>query len=136
MENWKFEKISPIKVYSLPAGSYYIGDICYVLDDTIYDNIFGGTGYTSGLYTSDIGQFLVSGTYSGDGRYPGTDGFTYSVDAGIIGIVTKNLVSNETTLGNFYTFAKGVEVTMDDGIFTFDSEDITFEINTRDDADE
>jgi hypothetical protein len=128
---WKFKKIDTNKVYSLPAGSYYIGDICYVLDDKIYHNIFGASGYSSGLYTSSLGQFLVSNTYAGDGSYPGTDGFTYAVDAGIIGIVSKSLVTTETNLGKIYNFPTGVEVTMDDGVFTFESEETSFQINTR-----
>lgn len=136
MDNWSFKKIDTTKVYSLPAGYYYIGDICYVLDDDIYDNVFGGTGYKSGLYTSALGQFLVNGTYAGDGSYPGTDGFSYAVDAGVIGIVSKSLIATDSNLGKVYNFPTGVNVTMGDGLFTFESKETSFEINTRDDADE
>jgi len=134
MNNWKFEKINPKKVYSLPAGSYYIGDICYALDDEMYDNVFGGTGYSSGLYTSALGQFLVSNTYAGDGTYTGSDDVEYGVDAGVIGIVSQHLIEGEPHGGKLYDFLTGVDVTMEDGVFTFESDDFHLEINTRDDT--
>jgi len=129
---WFFEKIDVDKIYSLPAGTYYIGDICYVLDDIIYDHTFGGHGYESGMYQSDLGQFLVSNTYAGDGCYRGSDGFDYAVDAGIIGIVSESLVHTKTTFGRMCTFPKAVTVRMYDGIFEFQSEGFQLEINTRD----
>ena len=136
MEGWNFKKINPKKTYVLPAGTYYIGDICYVLSDELYDNIFGGTGYECGHYTSAEGQFLVSHTFAGDGTYPGSDGFEYLVDAAIIGIVSQPLLSKETDGGNIYEFATDVSVTMEDGVFTFESDDVSLEINTRDSQDE
>ena len=128
---WKFDKIKPKKMYSLPAGTYYIGDICYVLSDSMYENIFGGTGYESGLYSSDIGNFLVSGTACGDGIYTGTDGHEYMVDAGVIGIVSAGLCDKETDLGRIYTFSSEVSVKMKDGVFSFNSEGTSLTIDTR-----
>ena len=135
MTNWKFKKIDSAKVYALPSGSYYIGDICYALNRTMYDKVFGGTGYSSGLYTSKKGQFLVSNTYEGDGSYDGTDGFSYSVDACVIGIVSQDLIEGKPHGGKVYNFPTGVNVTMDDGLFIFNSEEFKFQINTRDEDD-
>jgi hypothetical protein len=76
--------------HTFPAGKYYIGDPCYVLDDEIYDAIVIGSGegfFTNGTHT--IGFF---GTAYGDGCYRGTNGKTYGVDAGIIGIVPAELM--------------------------------------------
>ena len=131
MQGWKFNKINTKKVYSFPPGNYYIGDICYVLDDVIYDTVFGGSAYESGLYSSTNGQFLVSNTYAGDGTYTGSDGFDYMVDAGIIGIVSSALISKDTIGGKIYDFPKGVHVTMKDGIFIFQADMFDLEINTK-----
>jgi len=129
--DWNFVKINPNKVYKLPPGSYYIGDICYVLEDKVYDGVFGSYGYSSGLYTCKKGRFLVSGTYAGDGSYTGTDGFQYGVDAGIIGIVSEDLISSVTASGNKYDFPEGVDVQMKDGIFTFKKKDFKLTIDTK-----
>jgi len=136
MDGWNFKKINAKKTYVLPAGTYYIGDICYVLADELYENVFGGTGYECGHYTSDQGQFLVDGTYAGDGSYRGSDGFEYAVDAGIIGIVSQTLLSKETDGGKIYEFATDVRVSMQNGIFIFESDEVSLEINTKDYAED
>lgn len=136
MDDWDFKKINPKKTYVLPAGTYYIGDICYVLADELYENVFGGTGYECGLYTSRKGQFLVGSTFAGDGAYCGSDEFDYAVDAGVIGIVSQTLLSKETNGGKIYDFPTEVHVTMQNGIFTFQSDSIYIEINTKDYAEE
>ena len=64
-------------------GKYFIGDICYALPDKIYDEIWGGKHkYEDGSYEG----FAVHGTAYGDGSYEGTDGVSYAVDAGVIGV--------------------------------------------------
>jgi len=77
---------------TFPAGKYYIGDLCYVLDDEIYDAVVcnGGDGFfNNGKHTA--GHFS---TAIGDGSYEGTNGKTYNVDAGIIGIVPAELMKD------------------------------------------
>jgi len=128
---WNFVKINPNKIYKLPPGNYYIGDICYVLNDSIYDGVFGSYGYSSGWYTSEKGHFLVSGTYAGDGAYIGTDGFEYGVDAGIIGIVSESLIEDVTPSGRNYNFPNGVDVKMKNGVFTFKTKDFNLTIDTK-----
>jgi len=136
MEGWTFEKLDPLLTYTLPAGTYYIGDICYVLDDVIYESVFGETGYEEGLYMKDSEQFLVGQTFCGDGEFSGSDGCKYAVDAGVIGIVSEGLISSDpdsgkdTNGGKVYTFSSDVLVTMEKGVFTFESEGIYLRINT------
>lgn len=130
MEGWKFEKLDPLETYTLPAGTYYIGDICYVLDDKIYDEVFGSTGYEEGLYYKESQQFLVGHTFDGDGEFRGSDGCKYSVDAGVIGIVSQGLISKDPDGGKVHTFSTDVFVTMEKGVFTFENEDIYLQINT------
>lgn len=80
------EKAYPIRgdeFAKFGPGRYFIGDICYALPDKIYDEIWGDKyQYENGSYDG----FAVHGTAYGDGTYCGTDGVSYGVDAGVIGI--------------------------------------------------
>jgi hypothetical protein len=79
-------------------GEYFIGDICYALDDKIYDNIWGKVhGYKNGCFNVDKSKFVVSGTAHGDGCFMGSDGVKYGVDAGVIGVVPSILFKKEDT---------------------------------------
>ncbi len=130
-KDWQY---SSKRVQTFPAGKYWIGDICYCLNDKVYDAIFGGFGYDSGLYThKDGGFFMVDNTSYGDGLYVGSDGFEYGVDAGIIGIVSEHLVDkNNSALdgGRFHTFKEPVKCTFKGGRFEFISSFNFFEIET------
>ncbi len=108
----------------LPCGTYYVGDICYSLTDETYDNVWGGAHkYENGLF--HVGAlklpFAVHATAYGDGVYPGSDGFDYPVDAGVIGMVDHRLAKS-TTKGikgtKRYTFKHPVTFSYTDGIFT------------------
>lgn len=69
----------------LGPGKYFIGDICYALETDTYRQIWGHKfQYEDGCY-EDFG-FAVAGTMYGDGCYNGTDGVSYGVDAGVLGI--------------------------------------------------
>lgn len=71
----------------LPPGKYYIGDVCYVLDEEHY-NTWDRQGFNNGLVKiEDVGSFAVAKTAWGDGCYTGTDKVQYGVDAGNIGLV-------------------------------------------------
>ncbi len=132
-KSWKFD--SNLK-QTLPAGKYWIGDICYCLPEDIYDNIFGGVGgYDGGFYThKDGGFFMVDSTAYGDGCYEGSDGFGYGVDAGIIGIVSENLIDMTNGAlygGKIHTFDKPVTCKFKGGKFTFEAGYAWLEINTQ-----
>lgn len=107
--------------FTVPAGTYYIGDLCYALSDDIYDNVFGGTCYESGVYeekgTNRV--FALSATAYGDGEYPSSDGKKFSVDAGIIGICSASLMEKSGRGGHIYTFETPVECHFKMGRFTF-----------------
>ncbi len=131
-EDWDFEDK---KVFTAPAGAYYIGDICYALDDKVYESIFGGIGgYDDGLYkckTDPNVFFMVASTAYGDGAYRSNDGRIFSVDAGIIGIVPLSCATQGTEGGHVYTFKNPVECRMKGGCFTFTSSDTCVSIDTR-----
>lgn len=132
--NGQWAKMSHRNVI-LPPGEYYIGDICYVMNDDTYHNVWGSMfGHVDGYYTNGTKSFVVAGTSYGDGEYKGTNGFNYSVDSGTIGIVSANLFDNEKDyggLGTIHTFTKPVEVNMSiRGVFIFDTEAFHLRINT------
>lgn len=73
-------------------GTYYLGDICYVMIDKIYDEIWGKKfNYDEGEFKVGKTKFAVHRTQWGDGSYEGSNHFMYGVDAGVIGIVPKEL---------------------------------------------
>jgi hypothetical protein len=119
----KLYEYSKSTTQTLPAGKYYIGDLCYAMKDEIYYRIFGGNGYASGYYTMKNGCFLVDGTAYGDGSYQGTNGFDYGVDAGIVGIASLSVCNAEEKIygGTVHTFTEPVKCTFKDGIFKFSS---------------
>lgn len=107
----------------LPAGTYYIGDLCYALTDSLYDKVFG-CDYDDGLYTLTANPshvFWLANT-GGDGLFVGDDDKEYGVDAGILGI------ASESTLdplkqpyhgGHMYTFTGPIKVSLKNECFHF-----------------
>lgn len=90
---------TPTRVsYTHPAGKYYVGDLCYALEDSVYTNVWGGQHkYKMGSYLIESngkqGMFSVNRTLYGDGLYlDKNSGFMeFMVDAGIIGILPYDL---------------------------------------------
>lgn len=77
----------------MPAGKYYIGDLCYVMHD-VWDEVCNLMFPTpmcapvDGEFTLKDGRrFAVYSTKYGDGLYPSNIGKNLSVDAGIIGCI-------------------------------------------------
>lgn len=132
LADWKIIKCDDMRSIFSP-GSYYIGDLCYALSDEVYDKIFGGGGYASGIYREKgpMGRtFLVSRTAYGDGVYKGSDGKTFLVDAGIIGICPVSLMEKSGEGGHVYTFKDFVECNIDGGLYAFTSGHKTLVIDT------
>jgi hypothetical protein len=112
-----------------PAGKYYIGDVCYALDDNVYQNQWGKTyNYSKGTFVINYkgvqNAMTVSHTAFGDGLYvDDISKFEYSVDSGTIGIVPfnlccpKNIKNNEIKGGHFIESTTPVEFKSQDGIF-------------------
>jgi hypothetical protein len=129
--NWNFETVRTKS--QIPPGKYYVGDICYALDETVYDRVFGGQNYESGCYTCEDGFFMVSSTAYGDGSYKGTNGKSYDVDAGVIGIISEKLIdqhSGSLCGGHIHTFKHPIDVSFKAGIFKFSSPGHSFTIDT------
>jgi hypothetical protein len=102
-QKWKPYPCTGYQQATLPAGSYYVGDICYVLDDEdLVDDADGF--YTDGTHV--FGSFLTAG---GDGYFTDTLGHGYGVDAGNISIVPLAIIDEKhkksVGLGHVFTFA-------------------------------
>ena len=126
--------------FIVPKGTYYVGDLCYALEDDLYHDIFGEKGYASGLYEDENKKefFLVSGTAFGDGEYVDTLGRTYGVDAGIIGICPIDLAKKGTDGGQVIEFDGATECYFRGGMFSFrpiGEEMALFVIDTYGDSD-
>ena len=90
------------------ANIVYVGDLCYCLNDSVYQEAIRLADY-EGKFDSTISGMHVEGafvsTQYGDGEYIGSDSREYAVDAGIIGIV--NITSAAATEGeDFESFSK------------------------------
>lgn len=135
---------------TLPAGRYYIGDLCYSLKEEIYEKVLGGNGYATGYYETEGGLFMLDHTAYGDGSYESevldtskrfevVKGFKYGVDAGIIGIASMNLCVPEEKVygGTLHTFEEPVECSFKNGYFEFRSGKWSLTIDTAgsDDSD-
>jgi hypothetical protein len=77
----------------LPAGRYYIGDLCYVMHDA-WDEICNlffpdntGIAREGEFQLKDGRRFACYSTKYGDGLYPSNTGANLSVDAGCIGCI-------------------------------------------------
>lgn len=119
--DWTFQE--NISVHTVPPGKYYIGDLCYVLSDAVYDTIFGRLGfYEEGLYSEKENPkhfFFLNHTFAGDGTYEGSDGNAFSVDAGIIGICPEALMEKDDGGGHVYEFKDSVRCIFREGTFLF-----------------
>lgn len=103
---------------TMPAGDYYVGDLCYVLHDRWDEvcNLLFPTGEKShdGEYTlSDGTRFAIYSTAFGDGVYYDQDDNEYGVDAGVIGcILVSDIIEKEQDnlgLGMVHTFPHDFE---------------------------
>lgn len=102
---------------TMPAGRYYIGDLCYVMTDTEWEEFCSLTIKENmcldGEFTFKDGRrFATYGTAWGDGVYYDQYGREYSVDAGLIGCIKVDDIvaekyDNIEELGNISDF--GVE---------------------------
>ena len=98
----------------LPAGNYYVGDLCYVLGhtgndrwDEVCDLIIDGHNVKDGIFTmSDGTVFAIFSTAYGDGTYSDQFGNEYCVDAGSIGCVLLDSIPGVTFdgLGHAHKF--------------------------------
>lgn len=76
----------------MPAGRYYVGDLCYVMDDAEWNEFckltIKGNDCLEGEFEMPDGRrFATYSTKWGDGCYRDQSGNEYCVDAGLIGCI-------------------------------------------------
>lgn len=127
-----------VEVDTFSNRGFYIGDICYVLDDDIYYGVWGrmerredgswydkdrdSPGFQSGEFSHNGFTVGVSGTAYGDGCYPDSTGTVrFPVDAGVIGIVPLELVNDMGEAERLGVVVPGTRAHMSEygGVFEF-----------------
>jgi len=132
---------------TMPAGTYYVGDLCYVMHpewDEFCD-ITSGTGdlcyvvYDGEFALKDGRRFASYSTMYGDGMYRSNIGTDHSVDAGLIGCIRlEDIKDHQATVacmkdfGAIVTFDAPFETSESNGVIRFGH----VEINTDDDNDD
>ena len=113
----------------MPAGQYYIGDLCYVMHDEwdeVCELFFAGRndyGCNQGKFKLKDGREFVSfNTMYGDGSYFDKLGYRYDVDAGLIGCIAVDNIKEplpEASGFRLVTFTDEFECDAEDGILFF-----------------
>ena len=116
---------------TMPAGRYYIGDLCYVMHDVwdeCVDLFFPASAYpeqAEGEFTLKDGRRFASfGTAYGDGTYRSNIGTEHGVDSGSIGCIRvedirDDAYDNIEELGAIVDFDQPFEVSKDQGLLVF-----------------
>ena len=102
-------------------NGFYIGDLCYALNEKIYDEVWGGNNYEDGQYVDPEtkAEFAMVGTAYGDGEYESDVGAFFPVDAGIIGIADLSICDKDTSFGKVVPDYSGiVYIEYNDGTIT------------------
>ncbi len=118
---------------TMPAGKYYIGDLCYVMHPewTEVCRLFFPAdappkGVEGEFTLKDGRRFASFATAYGDGEYRSSINTSHSVDSGSIGCIrVEDIRDTEYTpeflakLGAFVEFDQPFEVSNDQGMLTF-----------------
>lgn len=116
---------------TLPAGEYWIGDPCYAFPNSgpkehLWCQVLGDSHDLDDPYITDEIKIWAGGTAYGDGEYESDTNDIFPVDAGLIGIMTRETVdflSNDITeltrLGKFVTFNEDFNICINYGTFQF-----------------
>ena len=103
-------------------NGFYIGDLCYALNEKVYDEVWGGNNYEDGQYVDPEtkAEFAMVGTAYGDGEYESSEeGLYFPVDAGIIGIADLSICGKDTSLGKAVPDYSGIVfIEYNDGTIT------------------
>jgi hypothetical protein len=107
---------------TMPAGRYYIGDLCYVMHDEwdeacalFFPSYESGRGVEGEFQLRDGRCFASFGTAWGDGEYYNNMGTSHCVDSGSIGCIRVADIRDDTygnleSLGSIVEFKEPFEV--------------------------
>jgi hypothetical protein len=110
----------------MPAGSYYVGDLCYVMHpqwDEFCSLTISSSSVSDGEFELKNGvRFASLCTLYGDGFYEDQFGNGYSVDAGLIGCIRIEDIADKQAslnLGTIHEFEEDFEVYSENGMLHF-----------------
>jgi hypothetical protein len=123
---------------TMPAGKYYIGDLCYVMHDEWDEAVSLMFPYEPGeperkvdgeFTLRDGRRFANFGTRWGDGTYMSNMRTRHMVDSGSIGCIRVEDIRDKTydnieTLGAVVEFDQPFEVSEDSGLICFGAVEI------------
>jgi hypothetical protein len=130
------------KSVTVPAGKYWLGDPCYVIKDEMWIEWLESCDYTKERHlvgkTPDGHFALGFNTADGDGVYQDQFGFSYGVDAGLIGLVAyEHNPKGEDLLSQLVEFTSDVVAEVDENFkMTFGNIVIETEYEEEDDYDD
>jgi len=121
---------------TFPKGTYYIGDLCYILKPEwkeVCDLIIKEDTVLEGKFKlSDGREFFIGNTAYGDGTYQDNLGQEYPVDSGSLGLIeVRNEFDPNIKLGNLHTFFQDFTVSVEEGYFIFGA--ITIDTRSEED---
>ena len=102
-------------------NGFYIGDLCYALNEKIYDEVWGSNNYEDGQYVDPKtkAEFAMVGTAHGDGEYESDVGAFFPVDAGIIGVADLSICDKDISFGRVIPeYVRIVLIEYNDGTIT------------------
>lgn len=120
----------------VPPGAYWLGDPCYAAGqlDAEWERWVdiasaASRGFIDPVHGASINGWpvVVANTLYGDGLFIGSNGFSYAVDSGCIGVTPKNLIdelkldlSKLDTLGTWVSTPQATLLSVDnEGTITF-----------------
>lgn len=108
----------------MPAGRYYLGDPCYVIEGERWDEFLGEFWEVKprgGIFTFDHFECCAFYTKYGDGTYSTTEGSLLGVDAGMIGLVPLTIITSghPEQDGTIVSFSAAFECYEQDGLLIF-----------------
>lgn len=105
---------------TLPPGRYYIGDPCYVFDESWDDVLTATDFFDKNVQTFRGVPVFGHSTAYGDGAYHGSNGREYGVDAGLLGAIPEQLFDNQPDdNGPVIDAPQGLRCSYSDGVFYF-----------------
>jgi hypothetical protein len=111
----------------MPPGTYYVGDLCYVMhnewDEFCELTTDGMTCLEGEFQLADGRRFATFSTMYGDGEYYDQNGNAYPVDAGLIGCIRVEDLTEEIQfgVGKVCQFNYEFEVYSRNGVITIGS---------------
>lgn len=112
----------------MSAGKYFLGDCCYAVPNDLWGELLNSCDYFEEPIGTVRGYSILGlSTAYGDGYYPGSDGKSYGVDAGLIGLVPEEFIEKYPkrhrdhleSLGSFVEFSEDFECWNDNGTLHF-----------------